>query len=170
MESNLKEEEEKLRLEHKEKQEELKKVKRMREDIGVNLYSLQQQLAKLQEKLDQKKNKLRIRENQRGELESTLKGVEDIFKNKKTSVKEQEKMVLQASEELNQLNRMLKYVEDYNVQVNSEINITMRTANITENKIKNIEKEKKDQDFLIDHLMEQIKNFLQKRNYYMKDN
>ena len=166
MEKNLRDEEEKLRLEHKEKQEELKKIRRMREDIGVNLYSLQQQLAKLQEQLDNKKNKLRIRENQRQQLENTLKGVDDIFKNKKSSVKEQEKMVIQASEELNQLNRMLKYVEDYNIQVKSEIKVTKTSTTVVEKKMVTLEKGKKEQDFLIDHLMEQIKNLSEKKLLY----
>ena len=51
MEDQLKTEEESLRLLHKERDQELKKIKRTREDIGINLYSFQQQYAKLEIKV-----------------------------------------------------------------------------------------------------------------------
>ena len=55
-----------------------------------------------------------------------------MYNDKFQSVKEQEKMVLQSSEDLNQLNSMLKYVETYNLQVQSEIKVTKTTANKVE--------------------------------------
>ena len=49
LEDQLKAEEEKLRLLFKEKSEDSKKLKREREDIGIALYSLQQQFAKVKD-------------------------------------------------------------------------------------------------------------------------
>ena len=48
LEEQLKAEEEKLRLLFKEKTEDSKKLKRDREDIGISLYSLQQQFANVE--------------------------------------------------------------------------------------------------------------------------
>ena len=48
LEEQLKAEEEKLRLLFKEKTEDSKKLKREREDIGISLYSLQQQFANVE--------------------------------------------------------------------------------------------------------------------------
>jgi len=156
IEAQLKKEEESLRLTHTEKCEELRKIRRTREDIGVTLYNQQQQYARLQENFDEKMIKLKINESQRMEIENTLKGVEELYKTKVASVKEQEKMSLQASEELNQLNRMLKYVSDYNQQINSEIQVTTTVAYQVENKTKAIEDVKKHQDYFIDSLLLQI--------------
>jgi len=156
LEEQLKKEEEELRLKHKEKLGELKKVRRTREDIGVTLYNQQQQYAHLQGDFDERMNKLKVCESQRLEIENTLRGIEEVYKNKLSSVKEQDKMSLQASEELNQLNRMLKYVTDYNEQIKSEIQVTTTVAYQVENKTKSIEDKQKKQDYLIDNLLGQI--------------
>jgi len=166
LEKQLRKQEEGLRLEHKEKTEERKRLERNREDIGVNLYTFQQQFAKMQDNFDTKHNKLKILEGQRGEIENSLALISESHNNKLISVQDQEKTITQASEELNQLNRMLKYVEDYNKQIVGEIKVTGRNVNKAELTIKNIEKDKLDQDLLINSLMEQIKILTEKKQLY----
>jgi len=166
METKLRIQEENLRLEHKEKTEERKRLERKREEIGVNLYTFQQQYAKMQDNFDTKLNKLKILEAQRGEIENSLAQISETYNLKHTSVSDQEKTISQASEELNQLNRMLKYVEDYNKQIVGEIKLTGRNVNKAELTIKNIEKDKLDQDLLINSLMEQIKIMTEKKQLY----
>ena len=112
-------------------------------------------------------NKLKISESQRIEIENTLKGIEDVYKTKLSSVKEQEKMSIQASEELNQLNRMLKYVADYNKQISSEIEVTTTVAYQVENKTKQIEDGKKIQDYYIDNLLGQISSKTETKYLYV---
>ena len=60
IEDQLKKEEEELRLEQKEKSEELRKIKRKREDLGVNLYNYQQRYAKLEEIFNEEYNKYMV--------------------------------------------------------------------------------------------------------------
>lgn len=163
LEKQLKEEEEKLRLIQSEKSEELKKIVRKREDIGVNLYNYQQRYAKLEEIFNEEYNKYMVLKSQLEETEKNLNGQVSKFQEKANSIKEQQRMVLQATEELNQLNAMLKYVEQYNSEVESQIQVTNRNAQVVEKKIVQNEIEKKKQDFLIDYLEEQIKNLHEKK-------
>ena len=163
LESQLKQEEEELRLEQKEKSEELKKIKRKREDIGVNLYNFQQRYAKLEEIFNEEYNKYMVLKSQLEDTEKKLNEQVQKFQGKASSIKEQQRMVLQATEELNQLNAMLKYVEQYNTEVESQIQVTNRNAQVVEKKIVSNESEKKKQDFLIDYLEEQIKNLHEKK-------
>jgi len=166
MEDQLKKEEESLRLLHKERSEELKKIKRTREDIGINLYSFQQQYAKLEEVFGEKYQKYMLLKQQREDIEKRLSEETRIFNEKNQAVKEQNKLVITTSDELNQLNAMLKYVESYNNQVASEIKVTKTTTQVVEKKIQSNEGEKKEQDFLIDYLDEQVKILTEKKLLY----
>merc|ERR1712032_127674 len=85
-------------------------------------------------------------------------------------VREQNKLVITTSEELNQLNAMLKYVESYNNQVGSEIKVTKTTTQVVEKKIQGNELDKKEQDFLIDYLDEQVKILTEKKLLYEAQN
>lgn len=166
MEDQLKKEEESLRLLHKERSEELKKIRRTREDIGINLYSYQQQYAKLEEIFNEKYEKYMLLKTQREETEKRMTEILSNYKAKNDSIKDHHKIVNQASDELNQLNSMLKYVDNYNKQVNSEIKVTNTNVHVVEKKIQGVEREKKEQDFLIDYLEEQIKTLSEKKQLY----
>ena len=166
MEDQLKKEEENLRLLHKERSEELKKIKRTREDIGINLYSFQQQYAKLEEIFSEKYQKFMLLKEQREDIEKRLSEQTQIFNEKSSGVREQKKLVISTSDELNQLNAMLKYVESYNNQVSSEIKVTKTTTQVVEKKIQSNEGSKKDQDFLIDYLDDQVKILTEKKLLY----
>ena len=166
LEEKLKKEEESLRLLHKEKTEELKKMRRQREEIGISLYSLQQQFAKIEGSFNEKYNLCKSLEDQRKQEEKRLQEELKMYNEKYQSVKDQEKMVMQSSEDLNQLNSMLKYVETYNLQVQSEIKVTRTTAVKVEENIRDNEREKREQDFFIDYLDTQVKNLTEKKLLY----
>ena len=163
LEDQLKTEEEKLRLLFKEKNEDSKKLKKEREEIGISLYSLQQQFANVENNFNEQYSKCKALEEQQKQESDRLTEEVKMYNDKFQSVKEQEKMVLQSSEDLNQLNSMLKYVETYNLQVQSEIKVTKTTANKVEENIVNQERKKKEQDFYIDMLETRIKNLTEKK-------
>lgn len=166
IEEKLKKEEESLRLRHKEKSEELKKIRRIREEKGINLFSLQQQYIKIEVQFSNKYEEFKNLEARRKENESRLAEETKLYNDKFLSVKEQQKMVMQSTEDLNQLNSMLKYVETYNLGVKSEIRVTRTTAIKVEENIKENEREKKEQDFFIDYLEGQIKTLTEKKLLY----
>ena len=163
LEDQLKAEEEQFRLLYKEKSEDSKKIKREREEIGIALYSLQQQFATVESAFNEKYSQCRALDEQVKQEENRLTEELKMYNDKYTSVKEQEKMVLQSHEDLNQLNSMLQYVDTYNLQVQSEIKVTKTTANKVEENIVNQERKKKEQDFFIDLLEMRVKNLTEKK-------
>ena len=166
LEDQLKSEEEKIRLLYKEKNEDSKKLKREREEIGIALYSLQQQFANVESNFNEEYSKCKALEEQQKQETDRLTEEIKMYNDKYQSVREQEKMVLQSGEDLNQLNSMLKYVETYNLQVQSEIKVTKTTANKVEENIINQERQKKEQDFFIDMLETRVKNLAEKKLLY----
>ena len=108
LEDQLKAEEEQFRLLYKEKSEDSKKIKREREEIGIALYSLQQQFATVESAFNEKYSQCRALDEQVKQEENRLTEELKMYNDKYTSVKEQEKMVLQSHEDLNQLNSMLQ--------------------------------------------------------------
>ena len=166
LEDQLKSEEEKIRLLYKEKNEDSKKLKREREEIGIALYSLQQQFANVESNFNEEYSKCKALEEQQKQETDRLTEEIKMYNDKFQSVREQEKMVLQSGEDLNQLNSMLKYVETYNLQVQSEIKVTKTTANKVEENIVNQERKKKEQDFFIDMLETLVKKKKKKKLLY----
>ena len=92
LEDQLKAEEEKLRLLFKEKTEDSKKLKREREDIGISLYSLQQQFANVESNFNEQYSKCKALEEQQKQESERLQEEVKMYNDKYQSVKEQEKM------------------------------------------------------------------------------
>ena len=91
LEEQLKAEEEKLRLLFKEKTEDSKKLKREREDIGISLYSLQQQFANVESNFNEQYSKCKALEEQQKQESERLQEEVKMYNDKFQSVKEQEK-------------------------------------------------------------------------------
>jgi hypothetical protein len=64
---------------------------------------------------------------------------------------------------LSKLNRTLKQIEEYNKELESATQITKRTTYRAEENIAQKEQQKKQQDFLIDHLNEQLKKLKEQK-------
>ncbi|KAK9829105.1 hypothetical protein WJX72_003917 [[Myrmecia] bisecta] len=151
--------ENKLRLEGelREKAGALKQVKRKREDVGVELYGFQQQLAQLQMGLEKARenhdliNKIRLQaEEQVAQLKRAAAEEEDMTQQERVKVEK-----FQA--DLDKLAVTLKQVEAYNEQMKNEIAVTRRATYAAEESVQRKEKQKKDQDLLIDNMHQQIK-------------
>eukprot|EP00854_Cymbomonas_tetramitiformis_P019643 gene19643-23495_t len=68
--------------------------------------------------------------------------------------------------ELDKLNSTLKQIEAYNEQMKNEIAVTRRATYVAEESVSKMEKEKKEQDYLIDTLQEQLKQLHQQHQLY----
>jgi septal ring factor EnvC (AmiA/AmiB activator) len=68
--------------------------------------------------------------------------------------------------ELDKLNGTLKQIEAYNEQMKGEIAVTRRATYVAEEAVTRLEKDKKDQDYLIDTLQEQLKRLHQQHQLY----
>ena len=166
LENQLKTEEEKLRLLFKEKNNDSKKLKKEREEIGISLYDLQQRFAIIENNFNEEYTKLKaLEEETKIETEKLTEEIK-VYNNKFQNVKEQEKLVFESNEDLNQINSMIQYVEKYHLQVKSDIKITKNATNKTEENIIKQEKKKKEQDFFIDVLEMRLKNLTEKKLIY----
>lgn len=154
---------ERATLQLHERNEELRKLVKHREEIGVTLYGAQQQLAKLQLQLEQLHDRFAMVHSKRLEDEETLKQVTQNWESKKQEVDDATKRLTKSQDELNQLNVTLRQVEDYNEQMKAEIQVTRRATYKAEDQIKQIEKTKHKQDVLIDTMNEDVKRMTESK-------
>ena len=140
-----------------EQTEELARQKRKREDVGVQLYQVQQQLAKLQMNLDKVHENHSIILQLREQAEGDLSAIKPTYAEKAREVKEYRGKYDRYQSELDQLNMTLRQVEGYNEQMKSEIAVTRRATYKAEDSINSLEGSKRQQDSLIDGLNEKLK-------------
>ena len=140
-----------------EQSEELARQKRTREDVGVQLYQVQQQLAKLQMNLEKVHENHAIIAQMREGAEDDLSKVRAAYEHKYKDAKEHRSKYDKYQSELDQLAMTLRQVEAYNEQMKSEIAVTRRATYKAEEAISKLESGKKTQDNLIDTLNEKLK-------------
>mmetsp|Transcript_125350 Transcript_125350/g.217322 ORF Transcript_125350/g.217322 Transcript_125350/m.217322 type:complete len:902 (-) Transcript_125350:541-3246(-) len=165
-EGQLRKQLEEVALNLKETNLELKKVKQGREDVGVELYNVQQHLAKLQEQLEKGHENYTAVMKLREQKEKERDLVVQQFEEDKAQVDEVRKKYFKYQSELDKLAETLLRVEQFNEQMQSEIAIERRAAYKAEEEISNLEKQKQHQDHLIDSLNEQIKQLSERLALY----
>lgn len=137
--------------------EDRKRVLQERELLGVQLYGLQQQLARTQVTLENAHNEYN------GIVDSRLKEEEmlrEVSKNNEEQVslrEEYRKQEKKYTAELDSLNETIRQIEKYNEEVKSEIAVTRRATYKAEQSMQQLERQKEDQDSLVDLLTRQIK-------------
>merc|ERR1719281_795527 len=154
---------ERISLQLSEKQEELRKLIKHREEIGVTLYGAQQQLAKLQLQLEQLHDKYAMVQSKRLEDDEKLRQKTMDYERKKQEVDDALKRLNKAQDELNQLDITLRQAEEYNQQMKAEIQVTRRATYKAEDHIKSVEKVKHKQDLLLDQMNEDVKRMTEQR-------
>jgi len=145
------------KLKLSEQAEELSRQRRSREDVGVQLYQVQQQLAKLQMNLEKVHENYSIIAQMREAAEADLAQVRPAYIEQLGQVKEHRLKHKKFQSELDQLHMTLRQVEAYNDQMKSEIAVTRRATYKAEESINSLESGKKQQDILIDSLNEQLR-------------
>uniref|UniRef100_A0A0G4FZX2 Coiled-coil domain-containing protein 40 n=1 Tax=Chromera velia CCMP2878 TaxID=1169474 RepID=A0A0G4FZX2_9ALVE len=153
----LAKQDERLTYKVREKQAELKALTVKREDLGVQLYSVQQQLAKLQLVLEEAHDRLATLANNRVAAERDLRILQDGYTDKKKESEVNLKRMIKAQDELNQLNVTLRQVEEYTEQMKAEIQVTRRATYKAESALQQTETVKSSQDVLLDKMAEQIR-------------
>ena len=131
-----------------EQTEELTREKRKREDVGVQLYAVQQQLAKLQMNLEKVHENHAIISQMRESAEDDLTKVRAAYEQKYKEIKDHRNKYDKYQAELDQLAMTLRQVEAYNEQMKGEIAVTRRATYKAEESITQLESGKKSQDVL----------------------
>ena len=146
-----------LALELQEVEEDVKRTTALREQAGVEMYGVQQQLAKLQSAVENTHNNYNMLNEFRLKEEEALAGVQKEFSGHKEQLRDEKKALYKNQSELDALSATLRQVELYNDEMKSEIAVTRRATNKAEENVQNIERVKKGQDVYIDKLNEQAK-------------
>ena len=123
----------------------------------MQLYQVQQQLAKLQMNLEKVHENHSIISQLREQAEADLAGIKPTYQGKLVEVKDHRAKYDKYQSELDQLNMTLRQVEAYNEQMKSEIAVTRRATYKAEESITALESGKRSQDVLIDSLNEKLK-------------
>eukprot|EP01059_Diplonema_ambulator_P009430 TRINITY_DN19294_c0_g1_i3.p1 TRINITY_DN19294_c0_g1~~TRINITY_DN19294_c0_g1_i3.p1 ORF type:complete len:938 (+),score=464.52 TRINITY_DN19294_c0_g1_i3:134-2815(+) len=166
IETQLRKNLEELALNLKETVTELNRAKQKREETGVELYNVQQHLAKLQENLEKGHDNFTAVEKLRVEKETERAEAFKRFEENKGKIEAMRKKYFKYQAELDKLSETLLRVEQFNDQIRSEISIEQRATYTAEDAIKRLEASKLKQDYLIDSLNEQIKSKTQQLAMY----
>lgn len=149
---------EELTLNLRETSNEASMVKQRREDCGVDLYNVQQHLAKLQESLEKGHDNLQAIQKLRDDKESERLQFSAQSEAAQRVVQDMEKKYIKFQSELDKLNETIRKVEQFNDQIQSEIQIERRAAYVAEGNVSKLEKAKQRQDLLVDSLNERIRS------------
>ena len=145
-----------VKLEVREQEEALKESKRSREDAGIELYGMQQQLSRLQTSLKtvderyETVSKERV-EGQEKVLEAKKKHVEKVKR-----ADELRREATKQQDELDALLEKIRQAKKYNDSMKSEVAVTRTVANKSKEDLKVQAKSKFDQDTYIDSLNRQV--------------
>jgi chromosome segregation ATPase len=150
----------------RDREAELTEVKGKRELIGVELYGVQQQLAKLQMELENKHGALNqvvtTREKAQDNLTKLNQQLEEAREIEAAELRKLEKN----QADLGQLEVTLRQVSTYNEELKGEVAVTRRATYKAEEAISKLEKDKTEQDIYIDTLNENLKRAQEQRALY----
>ncbi len=168
--AQLKETQYKLQGQYLDKQDEIKAEQSEREALGVQLYSLQQQLARIQISFENSHNDYNKIVDTRLQEEEMLRNINKGNKEKQESMSEYQKQSKKYHTELDSLNETIRQIEKYNEEVKGEIALTRRSTYKAEQSMATLEKYKGEQDTYVDTLNKQVKDLQEQIAVYSGQN
>ncbi|KAM9296668.1 coiled-coil domain-containing protein 40 [Gastrophryne carolinensis] len=130
----------------------LKKNKSEREDLGVILYGIQQELARLQMGLEKHHDKHSQIASLRRHIEEELVSIRNLYKKTHNTTDAERKIVSSMQTEVENLTLRLFYMENVTRDVRSDISVMKHAVQKTEAERSQAEVEKKKQDMFVDRL------------------
>lgn len=144
----------------------LDREKTRREDVGVELYSAQQTLSRLQTQLERAEEEKRQLAGRRSAIESDLERLREWQETRVTEGDARRAEADARQAELDRLNATLKRLEAQAAATREETSEARQNAFAAEKETKALEKAKLDQDVLIDGLQETLKKLHEKTALY----
>lgn len=146
-----------VKQELRERQDELKAAKARREDVGLELYSMQQQLSKLQGSLEAMNERHATIVEKRTRAEERIATLKETHKTKQSRLEEVRRNVAETKARLDAMLETLRQAKNYNEDIKSEVAITRTVASKAGESVREMEKDKQAQDIYIDGLYEQVR-------------
>lgn len=139
-----------------EQEDNFRSAKRDREDCGVELYGMQQQLSQLQNTFDDRNSRLEDLLKRRNADEKTSSRMKKALSFQKQDQDLFRKQALKREVELEDIGMSLKNALQYNQETKDEVAVTKRAASKARETVRGKEKNKEIQDNYIDCLSQQI--------------
>ncbi|XP_074870242.1 coiled-coil domain-containing protein 40 [Carettochelys insculpta] len=133
-----------------------KQSKVQREELGVVLYGVQQQLARLQMELERNHDRHSQIAMVRRQLEEELQDIRSLYKKTCQSTEEERKKVSVTQTEVENLALRLFYMQNMDQDVRDDISVMKRAVKKAEADRRQGEVEKKKQDMLVDRLTRKV--------------
>lgn len=147
---------EKVTLELRELQEAVKTKKGERESVGVELYGVQQELARHQMMLEQCHDSYAKIAQDRNELEQQLREVREQYGEKQYTVTDERRKGAEFQAEVENLALRLLYMENAKDDVRSDIAVMKRAAEKAGSEVTRAENDKQKQDLYVDRLVGRV--------------
>ncbi|XP_040291044.1 coiled-coil domain-containing protein 40 isoform X1 [Bufo bufo] len=145
-----------LELELREMSTSMKKNKSEREDLGVILYGIQQELARQQMGLEKHHDKHAQIATLRRQIEEELENIRNLYKKTHHNADTERKKVSSMQTEVENLALHLFYMENMSGDVRSDISVMKRAVHKTEAERIQAEVEKQKQDMFVDRLTREV--------------
>lgn len=156
--TQLKNTRDRVKKEYLGQQEDLRNVKKRREDCGVELYGMQQQLARLQTNLDSVDANYRELGKKRKKDDKFNNELLNAYSDKNNKLDENRKHQRTSKAELEELVEIVRHAKKFNQEMKNEVAVSKRTASKADETVKGLQNEKSNQDFYIDGLNEKFKD------------
>jgi coiled-coil domain-containing protein 40 len=155
--AQLKETQQRLQLQLVKKENDLKQAASERETLGVQLYTLQQQLARVQIILESAHNDHKSTVDIRRQEEELLHNLTLNNTEEAALIDEHKKQQKTYAVELSTLRETIQQIESYNEKVKLEIAARRRATYKAEQSMQQLESKKVNQDLYVDNLSKQVK-------------
>ncbi|XP_064620964.1 coiled-coil domain-containing protein 40-like isoform X2 [Lineus longissimus] len=153
---HLYKQQEKVTLELRELVEALTKKRKEREDTGVDLYGVQQELARYQMTLEGKHDEYTSVNQQKNQEEQQLAEVRSMYKQTQGHFNSEKKKTAELQQEVENLNLRIFYMHNAKEDVRSDIAVMRRAAEKAETEVAKSEIQKQKQDLFVDRLVERV--------------
>ncbi|KAK3598746.1 hypothetical protein CHS0354_028798 [Potamilus streckersoni] len=154
--AHLTKQDEKFSLELREMEEGVKNRKKEREDLGVELYGIQQELARYQMNLEKHHDDYAEVQQIYQQEEQQLADVRSMYKETQYTINQEKKKTSELQAEVENLALRLFYMQNAKEDVRSDIAIMKRAAEKAEAEVARAETEKQRQDLFVDRLVERV--------------
>ncbi|CAL1527056.1 unnamed protein product [Lymnaea stagnalis] len=154
--SHLTKQNDKMTLELRELNENVRVKKKEREDLGVELYGVQQELARYQMILEQQHDKVATLKQERQKEEQELTDIRGLYKESQLIVNKERKKGTELQNEVENLALRLFYMQNAKDNVRSDISVMRRAAEKVETEVAKAEMQKQKQDLYVDRLVEKV--------------
>lgn len=160
---------EKLRLDQNVKGSQLKSAKKTRLEISLELYDKQEQLAKMQKKLEELTDQNASLFQMRTKADTISSELQKKYGLARSELLEMHRSVEETQNELDELNSTIKQVGIFEDNIRAEKMVNKRTTSKAEESMTKLELEKKQQDILIDNLTQRIKYLNSREQLYTEE-